>query len=205
MDSFNKKYVSKKSLDQATFWIITNPYRKLIHNINGTVTPCSIVNCVNCINREAIKYRYLFGVLDERPEIKCLEVGVSMFTSIKKARFSATTDPTAMIRIKIGPQLQCVVLEIASENIFKKKFGIPDDTIKELNEQLTIMTIPPGHSITLPSIASIPVPSLPAPNPSPVIAKVQCESGGICRKCGCIDDYAEQGPDGKVTCWRCYK
>ncbi|MCP3681557.1 MAG: hypothetical protein GY861_02610, partial [bacterium] len=29
------------------------------------------------------------------------------------------------------------------------------------------------------------------------------KQGGICRKCGCRDDYANLGEDGKVCCWQC--
>jgi len=33
--------------------------------------------------------------------------------------------------------------------------------------------------------------------------KSQATTGGTCRVCGAHDEYAERGPDGRVTCWQC--
>ena len=38
---------------------------------------------------------------------------------------------------------------------------------------------------------------------SAIAAKVEPKYGGICRRCGTLDPYPEQGNDGKITCWRC--
>ncbi len=45
---------------------------------------------------------------------------------------------------------------------------------------------------------------LTSQKPVEVESKVQIpKQGGICRKCGCRDDYANLGEDGKVCCWQC--
>jgi len=33
--------------------------------------------------------------------------------------------------------------------------------------------------------------------------KSQATTGGVCRKCGMHDEYAERDVDGKVICWKC--
>ncbi|HUU87673.1 MAG TPA: hypothetical protein VMX17_07980 [Candidatus Glassbacteria bacterium] len=186
-----KILLTHSSQNSVIFGPLTNPYKKLCH-INGNfLVSCKIVNCDECKNNDKkineIHNRYMLGVyivLDK--SVKIIEFSESIYLYIQQIYKTIKNIDMNKTIFELSPGY-CRV--ISQENItIKERFLISDLEVSELENELTFLSIPSVNPTIIPAIEEI---------------LVQKISGGFCRHCGQFDDYAEQGVDGKVTCWRC--
>jgi len=200
---FKKKYISASSPDQVEYMVLTSPYRKLIHNDNGAVTACKVAPCHECISGLPVLDRFLIGVvnLNDNNDVMCFELEDKLFSELRKTIRNNGLNPY-LIKFKLGPGKQCTFLHTVDAT---SQYGIPNDTIIKLNEQLLDMVTPSNLQPISRIVTTHPI-HQPKITPDCKSAKgptAPKKTGGLCRRCGCLDEYAEQGGDGKVTCWRC--
>ena len=178
------------------FCILTNPYKKYIHIINGGICRCTgYSNCKYCNTNQAKPRWQIATILLDNKDIVYFEFGREIFKSIQykildsisKNQVINSVQDISKLKIKLGPINKVEIVGV-NKNEAKIEYNISEHELKIFNDHLNKLTtgVSPMEEIQKPK------------------EQIEVKSGGFCKICDQYDRYSPQDNDGKVICWRCF-